>query len=286
MAKRQRNDSGAKTSKPICGIVMPISDRDGCSARHWQDVLEILTAAAELAGFQGKLVSSAAHIGVIHQTIVDNLFDNPIVICDVSTENPNVMFELGLRLAFDKPTIVVIDSETKIQFDTSPIEHLRYPRDLRFGSIIEFKETLATKLKATISARENPNFTTFLRAFKRLTAAELLSEDATPLELMANELKLMREQMALMKSVVNAKDPTVDLKRTNTFDHLSMSIRSFLLHQMRAYRVTDRNALSRLARDYFASHPEWKDSFPPNIDEAKYLEYMIESQLKVVFPIA
>ena len=72
--------------------------------------------------------------------IIENIYSSDIVICDVSCKNANVMFELGMRLAFDKPTIIIKDDSTGYSFDTSLIEHLEYPRDLRFTSIIKFKE--------------------------------------------------------------------------------------------------------------------------------------------------
>src|ERR1019366_7659753 len=101
----------------------------------------------------------------IHKTIVQNLYDNPLVICDVSSKNPNVMFELGIRLAFDKPTIIVKDDATTYSFDTASIEHIPYPRDLRFGKIVEFKAKLAGKVAATLEASKDPGYSTFLKNF-------------------------------------------------------------------------------------------------------------------------
>lgn len=75
------------------------------------------------------------------------MYENPIVVCDVSGKNPNVMFELGIRLAFDKPTIIIKDDKTSYSFDTSPIEHLEYPRDLRYNRIEDFKSKLTDKIK-------------------------------------------------------------------------------------------------------------------------------------------
>jgi hypothetical protein len=137
----------AEPTKPTCGIIMPISAMDGYLEAHWSDVLDIISDAIEEAGFEPHMVSEGDDVGVIHKRIVQNLYDNPIVICDVSGKNPNVMFELGLRLAFDKPTIIIKDSATKYSFDTGAIEHLEYPKDLRFAPIVEFKETLGPKLE-------------------------------------------------------------------------------------------------------------------------------------------
>jgi hypothetical protein len=128
----------AEAERPTCGIVMPLSELNDYSAAHWIDVQDILTETIDDAGFEASLVSDAEDIGVIHKRIIQNLYDNPIVVCDVSGKNPNVMFELGLKLPFDKPTIIVKDNATAYSFDTAPIEHLYYPRDLRYTRIIEF----------------------------------------------------------------------------------------------------------------------------------------------------
>lgn len=103
------DESGVKLT---CGIVMPISKIDNCSTEHWVDVLLILKDVINDAGFQPNMVSDADDSGIIQKRIIQNLYSNEIVICDVSAKNPNVMFELGIRLAFDKPTIIVKDDCT------------------------------------------------------------------------------------------------------------------------------------------------------------------------------
>lgn len=130
MTKAAANGEGEKPApadRPLCGIVMPISAMDGCSETHWAEVLDIVRSSAETAGFEANLVSSADDVGIIQKRIIQNLYDNPIVVCDVSGRNPNV-------------------DKTSYAFDTAPIEHLEYPRDLRFQRIVLFKETLAEKI--------------------------------------------------------------------------------------------------------------------------------------------
>src|SRR5262245_51569427 len=133
----------APDNKPTCGLVMPISAIDGLPKEHWIEVLAILSDSIETAGFVPNLVRNADEVGVIQKRIIQNLYDNPIAVVDVSAKNPNVMFELGMRLAFDKPTIIVKDDKTAYSFDTAPIEHLPYPR---FAQIAEFKAKLTEKI--------------------------------------------------------------------------------------------------------------------------------------------
>ena len=71
-------------TKQICGIIMPISGIDGCSDEHWGDVLSILTESIESANFEANLVSNADDVGIIQKRIIQNLYNNPIVVCDVS----------------------------------------------------------------------------------------------------------------------------------------------------------------------------------------------------------
>lgn len=170
----QLEDEIIASERPKCGIVMPISSLDGLTADHWQDVRAILHEAIESAGFEAELVSETEESTIIHKTIVHNLYNNPIVVCDVSGKNPNVMFELGMRLTFDRPTVVVKDDETDYSFDMSPIEHVGYPRNLRFHQIVQFKEKLAAKVKATYDAGvKDPNYSTFLKHFGQFTVPKL-----------------------------------------------------------------------------------------------------------------
>ena len=190
----------ATEKKMVCGIVMPISTIDGCTESHWSDVLEIITDAVEQAGFDANLVSHADEVGIIHKRIIQNLHDNPIVVVDVSGKNPNVMFELGMRLAFDKPTIIIKDGHTPFTFDTSSIEHLEYPRDLRFSKITEFKEKLTAKVKATYSkSTTDPSYTTFLKHFGEFTIAKLDKKEVSGQEFILDELKSMRQSLSRME---------------------------------------------------------------------------------------
>jgi hypothetical protein len=179
---------------PRCGVVMPISAIDDCSDAHWADVRSIHFEAIKQAGFEPQLVSDADEIGLIHKRIIENLYDNPIVVCDVSGKNPNVMFELGIRLAFDKPTIIVKDNATAYSFDTSPIEHVGYRRDLRFADIVSFQSKLAEKVRATYDkSQQDKNYTTFLKHFGEFKVPKLEKKEVPSDEIILDELRGLRE---------------------------------------------------------------------------------------------
>jgi hypothetical protein len=86
------NKQPKANAKPKCGIIMPISAIDGLSEEHWREVNGILSDAIRTAGFEADLVSTAEEVGIIQKTIIQNLYENPVAVCDVSGKNPNVMF--------------------------------------------------------------------------------------------------------------------------------------------------------------------------------------------------
>ncbi|WP_454776203.1 hypothetical protein [Janthinobacterium tructae] len=177
-----------------CGLVMPISSIDGYPAEHWSEVKAVISDAVEAISeykMTVRLVSDADDVGVIQKRIVQNLYTSDIVVCDVSGKNPNVMFELGMRLAFDKPTVIIKDDKTDYSFDTGVIEHIAYRRDLRFGSVVSFKKNLVDKVVATMrEAERDPNHSTFLKNFGTFNVASLkqaeVSTDKVVIEMLSD----------------------------------------------------------------------------------------------------
>ena len=203
------NDEAQAETLPTCGIVMPISTFDDCSEEHWYDVRQILVTAIEDAGFAPILVSDAEDIGVIQKRIIQNVYSNPIVVCDVSGKNPNVMFELGMRLAFDKPTLIVKDDKTTYSFDTAPIEHLEYPRDLRFPKIVDFQTRLAEKIQGTHkSATTDPNYTTFLKHFGTFSVPTLETREVSKEDFILEEIRALKALVARPKQSQATGTPT------------------------------------------------------------------------------
>ena len=189
-----------KEEEPVCGIIMPISPLDGCSAEHWGEVQKIISEAIKDAGYKPNLVSNADDVGIIQKRIIQNIYDNSIVVCDVSGKNPNVMFELGMRLAFDKPAIIIIDDKTNYSFDTSPIEHLSYPRDLRYYNILKFKEQLTKKIKATAEKAQNDaDYTTFLKNFGEFKVATIEQKEGSINDVVLSKLEDLTNQFTDFK---------------------------------------------------------------------------------------
>ncbi|GEJ45152.1 RNA helicase [Chryseobacterium sp. ON_d1] len=198
---QEKANSQNEDKRPVCGLIMPIADTDGYPTGHWKEVKKIITSVAEDAGFRTRLVSESEESHVIQKTIVQNVFYDDIVICDVSSKNPNVMFELGLRFAFDKAAVIIKDDETGYSFDTSPVEHINYRKDLRFSSIEQFKVDLSSKLTATFEKSQEPNHSMYLQDFGKFVIKELDTKTVSENQYILEKLNEMQREI---KNISNA----------------------------------------------------------------------------------
>lgn len=194
-------EKGPAIAKKTCGIIMPIAPHPEYPADHWKDVLNILIEAVEQTEFEAKLVSDDVAIGLIHDRIVTNIYNNEVVVCDVSSKNPNVMFELGLRLAFDKPTIIIKDENTGYSFDTGVIEHISYPSSLRFGQIVKFKEELISRINATYKkSQEDATYSPFLKSFgKTIIPATIQQTEIPEGKFIISQLEAIQRELRISK---------------------------------------------------------------------------------------
>ncbi|APH23033.1 RNA helicase [Clostridium botulinum] len=265
-----------------CGLIMPISQIDGCSAEHWSEVKSILleaTCSISNYEFKTSLVSEADDIGVIQKRIVQNIYNSDIVICDVSGKNPNVMFELGMRLAFDKPTVIIKDNHTNYTFDTGVIEHLEYPRDLRFAKIVEFKKNLSNKLIATLKEfKNNPNHSTFLKSFGQFKIATIDEQEVTPEKAILQSIEDLKGEVYKIKNGLNRKSssseyPVEAIMKTkkvidDCFDELCVTTIKDVVERTDLYsRVMNEINASR----YFQDEEDFKLFY--NYMLTKYVKY-------------
>jgi len=212
-----------------CGLIMPIAPMLDYSAEHWLDVKSIITqAVAKVSDFKFNtdiVSNSNGEIDVIHKRIVQNLFNADIVICDISGRNPNVLFELGMRLTFDKPTIIIKDDKTDFIFDTGIIEHLTYPRDLNFHKIVHFQSRLAHVVKETYTkSKSDPTYSTFLGNFGEFKVPALDQVQVSNVEqLILDEISALRKEVNSIKTVsINNR------KNVNSTDHIKEMVGAYL----------------------------------------------------------
>ena len=120
-----------------CFVIMPVTtpehflptyNNDGA---HFQHVLEhLFRPALEQLDFE-VIPPTVAGADLIQAQIIQNLETSDLVLCDMSSLNPNVFFELGIRTALNRPVCMLRDNVTPtVPFDNSMINYHTYLSDL------------------------------------------------------------------------------------------------------------------------------------------------------------
>jgi hypothetical protein len=266
---------------------MPISAFDGYTSEHWVDVKSIITDSVEsLVGsnFTVRLVSDADATGVIQKRIVQNLYSSDIVVCDVSGKNPNVMFELGMRLAFDKATVIVKDDATDYAFDTGIIEHLTYPRDLRFPKIVDFKSLLARKVEQTHQeAIANPDHSIFLKNFGQFKVAALSETEVLPSQLILDRLDELQAAVMILRRRVEMTTVTSIPSETSIRELSRLEFQRRVRRAMDAYLTSNTIAPAQLIGDaefckLVARHARLDDSLASSRAFADMVDTLLRSR--------
>ena len=81
-----------------------------------------------------------------------------MAICDMSSRNPNVFYELGLRHAFNLKTTLIKDKKTSRAFDIAGLRSVEYDESLRVDEVEKAIKAIAEAIKETEKmTSEEPN---------------------------------------------------------------------------------------------------------------------------------
>lgn len=136
-----------------CFIIMPIADHPDYKQGHFKRVYDdIFKPACIAAGYRPVRADDTKQANLIQLDILQKLLESPMAICDLSTRNPNVLFELGLRQAFDKPTILVQEEGTPRIFDINIFRYVEYRNSLDYREVLADQRAIEEVLIETKKA--------------------------------------------------------------------------------------------------------------------------------------
>lgn len=140
-------------SLPSCFVLMPITDSAEYVTGHFARVYNyLIRPACRAAGFRAVRADEAGRTNYIAIDILQQIIHSEMVVCDLSARNPNVLYELGIRQAFNKPVTLIKDRKTERIFDIQGLRTFEYDGELRVDQVEESVRTLAEAIKSTAHA--------------------------------------------------------------------------------------------------------------------------------------
>jgi len=143
-------------SRPVCFVIMPISDAPGYESGHFSRVYEyLLKPSIEAAGFEAVRADDEAKTDYIVTGIIKRIVESDMLLCDISTKNPNVLYELGIRHAFGKPVAIIKDKDTGKIFDIQGLRYYEYNESLRIDTVENDIVKIAETIQKTHASKDD-----------------------------------------------------------------------------------------------------------------------------------
>jgi len=242
---------------------MPFSAMGNITEKDWTEIYtELFKPAVEGARLRYYCTRSQIRNGAFTKDIVNNLFTAYVVLADITFFNPNVMWELGVRHALTKRTILVARKDVmreRIISDLKIYGVIPYdPTNLTQAS--DFKKEIKSALKKIDDEPErsdNPVFdflkqeeitqTKFehTRNIKKLTGllSELLENYRIANGIVTGEMSVKEKLMTRNRYAVDAIQLLVSTNYVNVKDRILKKIIRIREHSMWANRDMDETAM-------------------------------------------
>ncbi|ELP5042920.1 hypothetical protein ACP3PD_18605 [Enterobacter ludwigii] len=207
----------ASSEKKTCFVIMPFSGTSEYEPGHFDRVYEyLIKPACELANFEPIRGDDSKSSNMIMLDVLRNIIDCDMAICDLSSINANVFYELGLRQAFDKKTILIRDGRHEVPFDLLGFRYVPYNPSLRVDTVrSEIKDIAAMLLDTHNESKLDANSIVSILKMKPATidTRTMNQEESMMFEVLTRMKRL--EQM-VNRSNMDLKKST-NLKYSNKF---------------------------------------------------------------------
>ena len=166
--KKSKSNSGSQESIPvpnepetdvehkdICFVIMPFG---GWFDNYFENIYSPAILNADLIP---KRADNIFRPGSIMKDIWELTKDAKILLADLTTRNPNVLYELGLAHAITKPVILISEDEKDIPFDLKPLRVIIYDKDEpKWGDILQ--ENITKSILETLASPKESIPPTFI----------------------------------------------------------------------------------------------------------------------------
>lgn len=116
-----------KKQKPMCFVIAPIGPEDSEIRKRSDRVLKHIFKKALSNKYDVRRGDEIDEPGMITSQVLRAVQECPFVVADLTTHNPNVLYELAVRHAIEKPIIHVIEPKlSKIPFDIAGFRTIEF----------------------------------------------------------------------------------------------------------------------------------------------------------------
>lgn len=184
--------------KKVCFVVSPIGSPGTPERIHADWLLDGIINPLFAVHYRHYEVIRADKMpapGMIDSQIIEHLLDADLVIADITTLNPNVFYEIGIRHANGGPIIHLVLDGNPIPFDVKIFKHypfsVKTPQDL---------ETAKVVLKGALDAVFSPGFKVDTPVTRTRVRAQVAETGTTAERLLVEEISELSARLHAVES--------------------------------------------------------------------------------------
>ena len=278
-------------------FISPIGEEGSEIRRHFNDVKLIIEVCALQLGYEfvsPELTDSPVDL---HTQIFENLEKSDIVVADIAFNNPNVFYELTIRMALNKPVVIVQSLKNNIPFDISGLSVIRFD-----WSDSDKRESVKEKIKSQIKSfnenKQSSNRVAELIKRNQIiineTVKEKIDKEIEELNgkklLIENEIKILEDQKFSLGSLdvnnIISKLESIE-KNLNSFDSLKTNsvhyaITDHKLNKLKSLEFIkdeDYHQLKQLCNVKYYNQEEFKKVLEDNLKSREEKESILNELL-------
>lgn len=211
-----------KENQRICFVIMPFRVREADLSKyyndssHWNEVYNgLIIPAIKEVGLQAQRDDDDYSTRLVGEGVWLKIEQADIVLCDMSSHNPNVHLELGWAMRADKKIVLIKDEITTFNFDLNQYYTYEYSSKLQPTVLFESVKSLSKVIKSTLTDTVS-NYS--------MVSKLNLQKQATDASSKGNlEISLLQEVIGEIRSV---KRQAVNFAPTEEIPFLSLNIKN------------------------------------------------------------
>ena len=201
-------------NKKICFVIMGFGKKKDPETNRTIDLdqtyQQIIRPAVEASGLECVRADEITETGIIDRSMYALLYRADVVIADISTYNPNAIYELGVRHALKKhSTIIIKEGDCKFPFDLNHNRILSYEHlgdEISSNEAKRCQEELNKLIKTII---DDPKVDSPLYIYIPQTSVPVISEEALA--------EIIGEQKAIENSIFKLTEQAKQYMKENNF---------------------------------------------------------------------
>jgi hypothetical protein len=185
-----------------CFFITPIGAADSDARRSTDGIIAaVLRPLCDELDLDFYVAHEISAPGSITTQVIQHLVDDELVIANLTSLNPNVMYELAVRHAKRLPVVIIAEDSTPLPFDVSDQRTIFFRNDM--AGVNELAAGLLVAVESALLDRtpDNPIY----RAVRHISIQESATESDTT-KFLARKLELIEEQLGQLLALSPQKN--------------------------------------------------------------------------------